>query len=228
MSRYASLAITWAFGVTTSAWASNGQMRDSYRAEGSNATQGGSREVSAAAPSYILQAGYSCPAGYQHLVSSWECQQAAAQVVPNGNSLTVDANTPSSTQNPQYCYVFGDWSSGFTNLYWNPEGTTSGSWDKRSVICKQTPPSYILQPGYSCPSGYRHLAGAGECQYASKQIVPNGFSLNINYDTPSAGQNPQYCYVYGDSASGFTSLYWNPGGVTYGSWPQRNVICKMA
>jgi hypothetical protein len=87
-------------------------------------------------------------------------------------------------------------------------------------------PDYILQSGYSCPAGYQHLADPAECQHASKQVVPNGFSLPIDYNTPSANQNPQYCYVYGDSAGGFTHLYWNPAGVTYGSWSNRNVICK--
>jgi hypothetical protein len=52
--------------------------------------------------------------------------------------------------------------------------------------------------------------------------------LTIDYNTPSANQNPQYCYVYGDSAGGFTHLYWNPSGVAYGSWSDRNVICKVA
>merc|ERR1711862_599073 len=97
-----------------------------------------------------------------------------------------------------------------------------GSWDDRNVICKG---NYRIFSGYRCEDGYLTITTARECNEAAKYVQNNYMTVDTN--VPSASLNPFGCYIYGSAQRGYTNLYYNQQGKTWGSWDHRNVICKL-
>jgi hypothetical protein len=94
----------------------------------------GSNPTPPPTPHYRIFSGYECKDGYDAIPTPGECNEAAKAV--QHTRLTVNTNVPSASVNPHGCYLYGSFAQGFSNLYFNYAGKTSGSWEDRNVICK--------------------------------------------------------------------------------------------
>jgi hypothetical protein len=94
----------------------------------------GSNPTPPPTPHYRIFSGYECKDGYDAIPTPGECNEAAKSV--QHTRLTVNTNVPSASVNPHGCYLYGSSARGFSNLYFNYAGKTSGSWENRNVICK--------------------------------------------------------------------------------------------
>jgi len=100
-----------------------------------NAACGESAQCFCCIQNWKIFSGYACHWPYEPISTSWECNEAAKHV--QSNHLAVNMNVPSAAQNPYGCYIYGNAVGGYSALYYNFHGTTSGSWSNRNVICKE-------------------------------------------------------------------------------------------